>query len=209
MKLCLVVAMGLFVIGCGADEEEEAPPPPPPVMHLASSLERKLATPIAIPTGTPIGASIEDLVAARAETLTAQPLAKLGPNGQRCTTVKYVDEKGVQQMRRDKCDKVSDRLIIGKLVYADENADGKVDQFSNGEAASYDLFDEDYDGKVDRLVESIEHIATPISLTDFGENVVITSGGKIATRAREDKDHDGKFDVESVTATTAFQISSP
>jgi hypothetical protein len=103
----------------------------------------------------------------------------------------------------------SDRLTVGKLVYADENGDGTVDHVSSGEAASDDLFDDDYDGKVDRLLESLEHIATPISLADFGANVTIVNGGKIASRERADKDHDGKFDVECVTATTAFEVSSP
>ena len=56
------------------------------------------------------------------------------------------------------------------------------------------------------MVESAERIGMPISLNDFAENVTITAGGKIESRAREDRDHDGKFDMESVTATTSFRI---
>lgn len=207
LTLALLVVTGLFGIGCGADPEEESAPIEPEVTRVASSLERKLAVPIAIPTDTAIGASIDTLVEARAATLTAQPIVNLGANGQRCTTVRFVDESGAEQMRREKCGKI-DRLHIGELLYTDENSDGKVDRFSDATAASYDLFDDDHDGRIDRMVESAAHVTAPIALTDFAPNVTITSGGTIASRAREDKDHDGKFDVESVTATTSFRITT-
>jgi hypothetical protein len=136
------------------------------------------------------------------------PMVNLGATGARCTVVRFLDDKGVEQMRREKCEKGSDTLRIGKLVYADQNSDGKIDQFSDASAASYELFDDDRDGKVDRLVESAERVAAPIALSDFAANVTITGGGKIASRSREDKDHDGKFDLESVTATTSFRIAT-
>lgn len=206
ISLGLVVVMGLVGIGCASEPEEETGPTETEVTRVASSLERRLAVPIAIPTDSGIGGSIDALVEARAETLTAQPMVNLGASGQRCTIVRYVDEAGAEQMRRDRCEKASDKLRIGKLLYTDENLDGKIDQLSDSTKGSYDLFDDDRDGKVDRMVESAERVATPIALTDFAPNVTITSGGTIASRAREDKDHDGKFDVESVTATTAFRI---
>lgn len=208
LPLALVVSMGLFAIGCGGEPEDESQPVETEVARLASSLERKLAVPIAVPADSGIGALLDDLVAARAETLTAQPIVNMGSTGQRCTVVRYVDDKNVEQMRRDRC--VSDKLRIGKVLYTDENKDGKVDQLSDSTTGTYELFDDDFDGKADRMVESAERVATPpIALTDFAPNVTITAGGSIASRAREDKDHDGKFDVESVTATTAFRIVTP
>jgi len=207
LTLGLVVAMGLFGVGCGAEPDEEGGPPAPEVTRLASSLERRLPAPIAIPTDTAIGGSIDALVEARAATWAPEvPFTNLGATGKRCTIVRFDDGKGVEQMRREKCDRAADTLRVGKLVYTDQNGDGKIDQLSDSSAGTYELFDDDRDGKVDRMVESAERIATPISLDDFAESVTITAGGKIASRAREDKDHDGKFDFESVTATTSFQI---
>lgn len=203
-----MVSMGLFGIGCGSEPEEEGPPAETEVARIASSLERKLAVPIAIPADSGIGAALEDLVEARAATLTAQPIVNMGSTGQRCTVVRYLDDKNVEQMRRDRC--TSDKLRIGKVLYTDENRDGKVDQVTDSTTGTYDLFDDDFDGKADRMIESAERVATPpIALTDFAPNVTITAGGTIASRARQDKDHDGKFDVESVTATTAFRIVTP
>jgi hypothetical protein len=213
LTLGLVVGMGLLGIGCSAEPDGPSAPAETEVTRVASSLERKLASPIAIPSDSAIGGSIDALVAARAATLTAKSALKLGANGQRCSIVRYEDGKGVEQMRREKCDKATDKLFTGNLVYEDENADGKVDHFSDltaatEAAATYDLFDDDHDGKVDRMVEPAERITTPISLTDFAENVTITAGGKIASRTRDDRDHDGRFDVESVTATTSFRITT-
>jgi hypothetical protein len=112
-------------------------------------------------------------------------------------------------MRREKCDGAADTLRIGKVLYTDSNGDGKIDALEDSTAATFTLFDDDGDGKVDRLVESAERIATPpIALSDFAPNVTITSGGTIASRVRRDSDHDGKYDVESVTATTSFRITS-
>jgi hypothetical protein len=206
VTLGLVVAMGLFAIGCGADPEEESAPPEP-VKHVASSLERKLTPSVAIPTDTAIGGSIDAVIAAQKTLVAREPIVNLGANGKRCTIVRFDDAKGVEQMRREQCDRGADMLRAGKVVYTDTNSDAKIDQVSDSTSGTYDLFDDDHDGKVDRMLESPDRIATPIALTDFAESVTIMGGGTIASRAREDKDHDGRFDVESVTATTSFQIT--
>lgn len=206
--LGLVVAMGLLGIGCSADDEEQsAAPEQKETMHLASSLERKLTAPIAVPSDSPIGGSIDALVEAHTEATPADPVVNLGANGKRCTFVRFSDENGAEIMRREQCG-TTDLLRVGKLVYTDQNGDGKIDQFSDQSTASYDLYDDDRDGKLDRMVESPEHIKAPITLTDFAAKVTITAGGKIASRERLDRDHDGKFDVELVTATTSFQVAS-
>ena len=205
LALGLVVALGLFGIACSADEDQAAPPPPPEVMHLASSLERKLSAPIAIPTDTAIGGSIDALVEGHTTAVATDPAVNLGANGSRCTIVRFTDANGAEEMRREQCG-TTDTLRWGKLVYTDQNGDGKIDQFSDSSLGSFELFDDDHDGKIDRMIESAERIKAPVTLTDFGEKVTITGGGKIAARERKDGDHDGKFDVESVTATTSFQI---
>ena len=100
LTLGLVVGMGLLGIGCSAPADEPSAPAETEVTRVASSLERKLAAPIAIPTDTAIGSSIEALVAARAATWTEKSALNVGANGQRCSIVRYEDGKGVEQMRR-------------------------------------------------------------------------------------------------------------
>ena len=212
--LTLPVALGLFVlaglsgIGCAADPATDTAPPPPEVKHVASSLERRLTAPIAVPADTAIGGSIDALVAQVATAVAHDPVLNLGANGKSCTIVRYDDDKGAELMRREKCSGGTDTLFAGALVYVDQDGNGKIDRFSDLGSATFELYDDDGDGKLDRMVEAAERIQTPIALTDFAPNVTIMGNGKIASRERQDKDHDGTFDVESVTATTSFQIST-
>ncbi len=207
LTLGLLVALDLFGIGCGAEPDEETAPPPAQAARVAGSVERKLTSPIPAPTDTGIGGSIDALLEAQTAVTAREPVVNLGANGKRCTSVRFDDENGVEQMRRDQCGSSTDTLRVGKLVYKDTNGDGKIDQISELGAATYEVFDDDGDGKVDRMVESAERIKTPISLADFGDSVTIMGDGKIASRERADRDHDGKFDIESVTATTSFKIA--
>ena len=204
----VAVVTGLFAAGCAADPDPEAPPPPAEVKHVASSLERTLPAPIAVPADTAIGASIDSIVLAQTTLVAREPALKLDANGRSCTIVRYDDDKGAEAMRRETCRGSTDTLFAGKLVYLDQDQNGKIEHFSDLSGATYELYDDDGDGKLDRMVEAAERITTPIALTDFAPNVTILANGKIATRERQDKDHDGKFDLESVTATTSFQITT-
>ena len=205
----LLLVTGLVGLGCAADPAPEAAPPPAEVKHVASSLERTLPAPIAVPTDTAIGLTIDGLVAADTAAIARPPVLKLDANGRSCTIVRYDDDKGVERMRRETCRGSTDTLFVGQLVYLDGDGNGKIEHFSDLGAGTYELYDDDGDGKLDRMIEAAELIPTPISLADFAPNVTIMGNGKIATRERDDKDHDGKFDLESVTATTSFQITTP
>ena len=210
MKLqCLVLVasgLGLFAVGCG-DAPADDVPAETTTTRVASSLERKLVSPIAVPTDTGVGQAIDAVIEARttALTLTAkQPLLKLGANGARCLVQSFDDAQGHEAMRREKCE--SDVLRAGTLVYTATATSGRIEHFADEGAKPYEAFDDDKDGRVDRLVESAEHLEAPVALADFAPDVSIVNDGKVASRTREDKDHDGKFDVESITATTRFQI---
>jgi hypothetical protein len=208
--LTLTVALAglgaLLSAGCADDPAPDAAPAPAEVKHVASSLERTLPAPIAVPADTAIGGSIDALVAANTTLVARAPVLKLDPNGGGCTIVRYDDDKGDEAMRRETCRGSTDTLFYGKIVFLDQDGNGKIDHVSDSSAGTYELSDEDGDGKLDRIVESADHITTPIALTDFGPNVTILANGTIASRERQDMDHDGKFDVESVTATTSFVI---
>lgn len=206
--LGLVVAMGLFGIGCSTETDDQAAAPEPEATRLASSLERSLRAPIAIPEGTPIGTTIDAVIKVQGASLVPEAtVVNLGANGRRCTILRFDDAKGVEKMRREQCEKGSDTLRVGSVLYTDQNGDGKIDELSDSTTGTYELYDDDRDGKIDRMVESAERIKTPIALGDFAEGAKIIGGGKIASRVLEDKDHDGKFDFESVTATTSFQVT--
>ena len=208
VALALVVLTAAAAVGCAEDPAPEAGPASAEVKHVASSLERKLPAPIAVPSDSAIGSSIDALIAQNATAIARDPILNLGASGKSCTIVRYDDAKGAELMRREKCSGGTDTLSAGALVYADEDGNGKIDRFSDLAGATFELYDDDGDGKLDRMVEAAERLAAPIALTDFAPNVTITGNGKIASRERQDKDHDGRFDVESVTATTSFQITT-
>lgn len=209
-QLALVACgLGLFAVGCSDAPEAEAPADVT-TTRLASTLERKLVAPIAVPTDTGIGTAIDAVIEARsaALTLTAQqPILKLGANGRRCLVQRFDDVDGHEAMRRETCE--SDMLRAGTQVYMAAAVSGRIEHFADEGAKPYEAFDDDKDGKVDRVIESAERLEGPVVLADFASDVEIVNNGKIASRTREDKDHDGTFDVESITATTRFQISEP
>ncbi len=149
----------------------------------------------------------DDLTELFEELLVAHEIGgTIGANGQKCTMVRFDDEKGTEQMRRTKCGK-TDELRVGKITFTDHDGDGKIDEVVDLTTARFEAIDDNRDGKVDRIVEFAERMAAPRpSLTDFGDGVEFTNGGTFASRTREDRDHDGKFDVESVTATTGFRV---
>jgi hypothetical protein len=201
-----LVGLGLFAAGCGDDPAEEAPAEVA-TTRLTSSLERKLAAPIAVPVDTGIGQPIDAVIQARTASLTLtaqQPLLKLSASGRRCLVQIFDDAKGHEAMRRETCE--SDVLRAGTLVYTATAVSGLIEHFADEGAKPYEAFDDDRDGKVDRLVESAAHLDTPVALADFAPDVEIVNAGTIASRTREDKDHDGRFDMETITATTRFQI---
>ena len=203
--------LGLVTVGCSdppADDGDASKTTT--TTRTSSSLERKLTTPIAVPTDTGIGQPIGDFIEARtaALTLTAQqPLLKLGANGNRCLVQRFDDADGHEAMQRETCD--SDVLRAGTLVFTAAGVSGRIEHFADEGVKPYEAFDDDKDGKVDRVIESAEHLDAPVTLADFAPDVTIVKDGKVASRTREDRDHDGKFDVESITATTSFQLIDP
>ncbi|MBX3187212.1 MAG: hypothetical protein KF819_09360 [Labilithrix sp.] len=203
MKTCLsmiaMVTVGLA--GCSAAEDgvvsgEEA------YTQSRTSLERELRSPIPVPTDTPIGKSLESFVSERTRSLTAGTPTERNA----CTMTRYKNAEGAEEMSYEKCAEKA-FLRIGRdetgfpvIVYADHNGDGKVDSFRDQSGPLYAVEDENRDGKVDRLTEAAERVPD-LSLADFGGgNWALSEGGQIANRILEDKNRDGRFELESITA---------
>jgi hypothetical protein len=207
-RIALVACgLALFSVGCG-DSPDDAPPAETTTTRLASSLERKLDVPIAIPTDTSIGKVIDDVIEEKSAALTltaGQPLLQLSASGRKCLVQSFDDAAGHEAMRREKCER--DVLRVGTAVYTAATS-GRIEHYVDEGAKAYEAFDDNSDGKVDRVIESAERMGAPVALTDFGD-VSIIDNGTVASRTREDRDHDGKFDIETITATTRFEVREP
>ncbi len=202
----LVALLPLFALACG-DSPDAASAESHDPLSFKTAVERSLAEPMAVPTGTPIGREL-DAVAAE-KVVSISPKRSESRDGERvCTTLDYVAAAGRWQRFRCTAPAEVDRVDVLRLypagsrtptlIYADGNGDGRVDRFSDdGEGASLvALEDENYDGRVDRMIESVA------SLPDFafdrypGCEVI----GELANRILEDRNRDGRFETESVTA---------
>ncbi len=182
--------------------------------RLTSALERKLREPVDVPTGTVIGRSMDSAVAERTGSLRSLPLQSFlvsaGSGTITCTVQHFVDAQGTSMMHREKCGD-SDILRVQRagertsIAIADFNRDGRVDAFTDWSGPTFELHDEDYDGRVDRVIEAAERLSPPVALEAFGDGIEIVENGKIANRIREDADKDGRFESEMITATTMFK----
>lgn len=202
--------------GCAAAPAEDVERSDQAYTRSKSSLTRTLATPVPVPTDTPIGMRMDDAIAPRLSGLTALPARAYLSGDSPCTIVSWVDGAGVEALHRQRCTetlangrdvRTIDIVRIGSrpdilfppIVIADHNGDGKVDSFSDRSGAVLELHDENYDGKVDRMVEAASRVPG-LSLADYEPGWSISPPGEIANRIREDEDKDGSFETESITA---------
>jgi len=201
VRILLGVVSMVAVAGCSAESEPSIGGGEDDLTTMRSALDRQLSPGIAVPTGTPIGGSLEGVVSQKAQGRTASAPAKAGA----CTVTRY-SASGGTTMSYEKCpDSAYLRFYatanMPVIVYADHDGDGKVDAFRDETGPLYELNDDNHDGKVDRIIEAAER-AGEIDIEAFGEGWTVSNGGRIANRIREDKNHDGTFEVESITAKT-------
>lgn len=210
-KLSIVsLALVAFVTGCTASSSNDASSNDSDFTgtHMQSYLERPLSPPIAVPTDTPIGRGMDAAAAEKVSGLTARPPQNVNADHEKCVTTTYVDAQGRAAAWRQQCKgepgyTSSDILNVGggKIIVADHDFDGRVDSFSDETGPLYEVDDDDRDGKVDRVIEAAARVPG-LSISDYGDGWSLTDGGTIANRIREDKDKDGYFEVESITAKT-------
>lgn len=165
------------------------------IVEGASTVERKLSPPIAAPEGTPIGKKTSEVLAETTAGLTGST-APAGADG--CAVTSYRDTAGKTVATRQKCRRSEVIRKIGDpdTVHSDLDGDGLVDQFTGRDGAVVLYADANFDGKVDKIVERVDALED-FSLDGYPKGYRET---KFLYRIREDRDRDGKLEIEALVA---------
>lgn len=215
MRLLTAVLVASIAIGCApsADDDLQSASGEINEGKSASWLERRLERPIPVPTGTPIGRRMDDVVAelTRGAVADAPVVDEAG-----CTRTLWRKD-GVEVLSRRTCERwelVS--MGKGKRFYQDPGdkegkRDGRVHAFQDETEGLYQVSDTNYDGRVDKVIESAARIPG-LSIAPFGATCALRrrlgseEEASIANRIQEDKDFDGRFETESITAKNGFFV---
>ncbi|NOU26472.1 MAG: hypothetical protein HOO96_01085 [Polyangiaceae bacterium] len=172
-----------------------------------SSVERKLSPEVAIPDGTPIGRTVDAVTAELSQGLRALEAQQRGD----CVTRGFLGADGHEAFHRETCPNY-DVIRVGyrgpndiDRVYGDHSKgtiakDGRIDSFSQKTGDYLSVEDQNRDGKADLQIFKADPAT---DLTPFAP-YRLSAGGKLANRILEDKDFNGRFELESLTA----QVSS-
>lgn len=187
------------VVACAAESEDGAATDDSnEIVEGGSTVERNLDPPVAPPATSPIGKKITDVLAAATAGLTTTAPA---PGKDGCSLQTWKDAQQKPAATRLKCRRSDVIRVLGKngapdTVHSDLDGNGAVDQFS-GKDGSYVLYaDANFDGKIDKVVESVDLIKD-FSLAGYPKGY---SEAKFIYRVREDRNRDGKFEIEALVA---------
>ena len=188
------------VAACAAESEEDgsATDDSNEIVEGGSTVERNLDPPVAPPTDTPIGKKMTDILATATAGLTAGAPV---PGKDGCSLQTFKDTAGKAAATRQKCKRSDVIRVLGKdgapdTVHSDLDGNGAVDQFA-GKLGSVVLYaDANFDGKIDKVVESVEDIKD-FSLAGYPKGY---REAKFIYRVREDRNRDGKFEIEALVA---------
>lgn len=169
--------------------------------QFRSFLERPLSPPRAVPTDTPVGRPIAEVVAARTSGLTASD-SEQGS----CVRTEWRDAAGKLKVARKACAEdgstilwIGPRSVGADETFSDHSGDGKIDTYRSKIEPIVDLEDRNYDGRVDVKIVPASSVEG-LTLAGFAEGWGISDGGTLANYLMHDDDHDGKFELESITA---------
>ena len=166
------------------------------------ALERDLLPPLDAPTSDRIGAKTSDVLAALSTELSPEAAKSLGDgcnqtnlvDGAKKVVVEHVVCKGSEVVR----------LLAANgttaVEHADLNRDGKIDRFSDVEGTVAQYRDVNFDGRIDVVIERVERVED-FSIAGY-ERVFPKSA--FLYRIREDRNRDGKLDLEKLTARGAL-----
>lgn len=193
----ILCAVGAVVGGCGSDDGAVTDDSSE-INEGRGSLEREMDPPMAPPTTPLIGAKMTAVFDAAKGTLTAGS-PKESDDG--CTKTELKDPKKTVLVERITC-ATSDTIRLlnedgtTKEEHSDLNKDGEVDRYTNESGAVAQYTDNNFDGKVDVIVERVDKLKD-FSMKGYEETFPKSS---FLYRIREDRNKDGKLDHEKLTA---------
>lgn len=200
----LIVLTSLSLVACtagGGDDAVGNDSAETVQRQFRSSLERPLSPTLAVPNDTPVGRSIAAVVDARTSGLTASD----GDQGS-CVRTEWRDAAGKLKVVRKACAEdgstilwIGPRSVGADEIYSDHSGDGKIDSYRSAIEPIVDLEDRNYDGRVDVKIVPASSVGG-LTLEGFAEGWGISDGGTLANYILEDDDHDGMFEIASITA---------
>lgn len=199
MRLLPLLILSLVALGgCSSSGDNVATDDSNELNEGRGSLERKIDPPMAAPSSDKIGTSISEILTAAKGTLTGKVIATTDED---CKQTNYKDTAKKQLVQHIECSKsVTVRIANEEGATISENADlnkdGKVDKWSGEDGSLIQIADTDFDGKIDLVIESVAKVKD-FSMDGYDETF---PKAKFLHRVREDRDRDGKFDHEKLTA---------
>jgi hypothetical protein len=187
----------LALVGCGSDDGAVTDDSSE-INEGRGSLEREMDPPMASPTTPLIGAKMSEVFDQAKGTLTVGS-PKEADDG--CTTTQLKDTKKKVLVERITCGKSDTIRLLNedgttKEEHSDLNKDGEVDRYTNETGAIAQYVDNNFDGKVDVIVERVDKLKD-FSMKGYEETFPKSS---FLYRIREDRNKDGKLDHEKLTA---------
>jgi hypothetical protein len=191
---------GLAGVGCSNATDDGTSTNADNEIVEESTLEREIKPPVAAPETPIIGKDMSEVVTQLTAGMTAQAGEKLKGG---CTLVRYKNAQGKVAAERETCEGSEIVHTVDgngnvKTEYSDRNKDGKVDRFTGLDKSVVQYVDSNFDGTVDTIVEKVELIKD-FSLKGY-ENGSEYSKSKFLFRIREDRNRDGKLDIERLIA---------
>jgi hypothetical protein len=204
-KLLLLGSLALSLGACASDPSSNVGSDESN-LTMSTSRTRALSEPIAVPTGSDVGRSIEELRAGLTAGIDPFRSSEFDRGESVCTVDDYA-VAGYYYVNFQDCPDDS-RILRGyqggsfpAVVWADHDYDGLVDSWDDddvdGSGFRHTMDDDNGDGMVDREAIDIEllgpdYVIEPFDGCEFPRAV--------AMRVLEDTDFDGYFDTESITA---------
>lgn len=200
MLLAVGFVSALAASACGAGDSSHTDD-----SELVGTIERRLSPPIAVPTTPILTRKIGDVLAqvtANAYTSKREPL-KDG-----CSLERFQDTRTKRLVGERELCKNSE--VVRSLnddgttreEHADLDRDGKVDRYTGHDGTVTQYTDANFDGKIDSIVEDVSRLSD-FSLEGYGVRNLPASC--FAFRVREDRDRDGKFEIEKLVARGAIK----
>lgn len=189
------------LVGCSSSEDSVSTDDGNELNEGIGVIDRAIATPIAVPESDALGVTMSAVLEEASEGLRAAAPTTSGG----CSLVKLFDAADALKIEHTTCaGSETIRILAANGTTAREHADldndGKVDRWSSEEGVIAQIADTDFDGKVDVLVERVA-LVDDFSLAGYDVEYPKSS---FLFRVREDRNHDGRFEFEKLTARGAL-----